>query len=662
MSAKKNVDSLDGRELALLAYVSRYGVEGIFDIGGLQKDYPFAKHLFAAGYEEWEEAFKSLERSGFISIDDASLKTYRLSVGLRSQDVWRVAYAKLIDIDRSLVRDRMLKLIDDIPLHDFIELEQFRRDQNFNDPFLNAFADDQRVGRRDWWSKVCTLAHLYDNVERHQTIAELVSHFIEGVGVSLAAKPDATGFYRKVDTVWKEEDYVVLKASVDHITPWKDNMAIQIILVRWPDISIQRRDRIKGDSLRALLEDATIAHMLLPVGQPDKQDEEMLESTQLIIFTAEDTKDIFTKRRPADRFRELLRQRMDIELLSPYQTTGFVPGTMFYGRNYELRIITAKSETNFAIYGGRQSGKTSVMKQIERVYQTENERPAFFIDCELVCCREDFLAILCNSLGIDPVKSYSELLVAKKNVNPESVLLVDEVDHLFATCDPKEVIGLLRNLNEEHGIRCILAGTTELYKQFRDITSPMYNFADPLLLGPFTLKEAIELARDPMRSLGVFYDKGDSTVKQLINLCGRFPNLIQKMCHELVKKVKACESKTITADMLNEIFEGGAFGEYVIQQFHHNFNIYQKLIVYSVLMVRSMPLKVIVNKVQQYYDLSMTRVEDLLDELVLLFVLEKSEDNYKWAYEQYPHILRRRIRDVDFRIKQAVREINKIEG
>jgi len=646
---------LDGRKLALLTYVSRYGSEQVFSAGSLHRDFPFIKHLFSGDSRDLEEILERLKEGAYLVTQDDRLKTYTRSARLERGAIWPTVYKRLIDTDRSFVRDRTPLILRDIRLSDCLELEKSCGDGNLTDPFLSAFSGDLRVGQAGWWKRVCTLANLYDGVEQHDTISRLSFEFMETTKLELATKIDKDVFLQEIDQIWQETGIVELSAVVDNITPWKSFAPIQLMLVQWRDISFEKRDEIRSKALKALLENATIAHMILPVGDPNERDEETLRSTQLVIFTPEDTKEIFIDKRPGIRFREMLRERMDIELLSPYQITSFVPETMFFGREYQIRLIASHPGTNYAVYGGRRSGKSSLLRHLQRFYQ--EKRSLVFIDCELVSCEGDFLSLLCQSLKMETAGSYSEFLATEKHIEPDTLLLIDEVDHALSACDPQRIIGMLRYLNEQFSARCILSGATDLYKQFRDIKTPMYNFADPLLLGPFTELEAIALAKEPMLSLDVAYEKGNSTIKQLINLCGRFPNLIQSLCHDLVIELKRQQVRVIKSDMLNEVFEGDAFGYYFEQHFHHNFNPYQKLIVYCALMVTSMPLKTIVEKVQEHYKLSMNKIEDLLEELVMLFVFEKTATTYKWIYEGFPKLLRRRIKNPEFRIKQIIDEI-----
>jgi hypothetical protein len=659
MNTDKEIMNLDGRQLAFWAYLRYYGEEKVIHVHDIHRNFPFTKHLFSSDPDDLEDIFKVLTKKSLLIPDERPLTYKRVSEN-NPHEIESVIHNHLINSDHGYVKDKTYDIMKNIWLHEFLELEKFISNKNFIDPFLSYFSEDLRLGRQGWWQAACHLAHLYDQVAEDR-ISDLFLKFVEVAAFELPRINDRDTFSREIDEKWEKDEIIVLKAEVNNVTPYRAQMNIQFILTQWRDISLDRRDEIRGHALKSLLHDATLANIVLPVGNPNDRDEETLRSTHLAIITPEDSKDIFINKNPIDRFRELLRNRMDIEILSPYQITGFVPEVMFFGREYQIKLIAAHPQTNYAIFGGRQSGKTSLMKQLERL--SKEQQSVAFINSETVSCEEDFFHLLSNALQIKAARSYSEFEDVAKSIEHGTLLLIDEIDRVLETCDPKRILRVLRHLNGQYGFRCILAGTTELYKQYRDIKSPMYNFADPLRLGPFTELEAMELAREPMLSLGVIYEGGDSTIKRLINLCGRFPNLIQLMCHELIKEVKRQGIRIITSEMLHKIFHSNAFEDQVYQQFLLNFNSSQKLIVYTGLMVKSMSLIMITKRVQQYYDLSMSRIEGLLDELVMFFILEKSGNSYRWAYNQFPTILKRRIMDLDFRIKQTIKEILKeIEG
>lgn len=657
MITTDKIEHLDDKLLALWTYIRNYGKDEAIHGRGIHKKYPFIKHLFSPAPDDLEDLFNLLVKKKFLNIQDKTHATYRRMIEENPHKTRSIVSTRLVDTSRGFVRKKMNEIIKNIRLHDLLELGKSLSGSNFKDPFLQSFSEDLRLGRQGWWEIVCNLANLYESVEQKHIISKLLFEFAKTSDLKLTM--DKVALSQKVDKIWKENGIVEVEAIVNDITPWKVEMPIEIIFVQWQNISLARRDQIKSQALKSLLNNAIIAHIIIPVGNPDERDEHTLRSTQLAIFTPEESKNIFIDNNPKNLFGELLRSKMDIEILSPYQVTYSVPEAMFFGRDEHLRLIAAHPETNYAIYGSRRSGKTSLMGQIKRLYENEY-KPIAFINGETISCEELFFATLCNALNIKSVRSYADFEDAAKAIKPDTLLLIDEIDRALETCDPVQILGILRHLSGQYRVRCIFAGTTVLYKQYHDIKSPMFNFADPLLLGPFTEREAMDLAREPMLNLGVMYENGDSTIKQLVNLCGCFPNLIQLMCHELIREVKRRKTdRIITSKMLKSVFEGNAFGDRVYQQFHHNFNSYQKLIVYTSLMVKSMSLKSITERVQEHYKLSISRIEGLLDELTLLFVFEKTGTTYKWQYEGFPAILKKQVGNTDFRIEQTIMEIKK---
>lgn len=657
MTMIDKIKGLHGQQLALWSYVRRYNEDEAIHSQGLLKKYPFAKYLFSHDPKDLDDILKVMTQKNLLLIENKAYNTFKRLPEEKPSEVETHIFKNQIDTDHSFFRDKILTVIENIHLHDFLELKRLLENRNYHDPFLYYFSEDLRLGREGWWEEACNLAIIYENLEHSNNISEMLKKFAELADFLLPK--DKVNYFQESEKSWKEKGFLQVRAIVNYITPWKKEMPIQITFVSYQDISITKRDQIKNRALMSLLYNATLADIIIPIGIHNSREEDILGSTQLPIFTPEDSKNIFINNNPSDLFGKLLRSKMDIEILSPYQVTYSVPEVMFFGRDEHLRLIAAHPETNYAIYGSRKSGKTSVMNHLQRLYK--EQQPVAFINAEMVSCEDDFFVSLCNALNIKAARSYADFEDAAKGIEPGTLLFIDEIDRALKTCDPDRILGILRHLSGQYGVRCIFAGTNELYKQYHDIKSPMYNFADPLPLGPLTKLEASGLAKGPMLSLGVVYEKGDSTIKQLVNYCGCFPNLVQLMCHELVKEVKRRGTdRVITHEMLKKVFEGNAFGDSVYQQFHHNFNPDQKLIVYTSLMVKSMSLKSITERVQEYYRLPISRIEALLDELVLLFIFDKSGTTYEWIYEKFPAILKRQIGDINFMIKQTIMEITEV--
>src|SRR5512140_1968973 len=90
-------------------------------------------------------------------------------------------------------------------------------------------------------------------------------------------------------------------------------------------------------------------------------------------------------RDPARRLVEVILDQVDLTVVSPYVTSGPVPENMFFGREHELKtIMRTVRNTNFAIVGGLQIGKTSVLSRVYRLLEEAPEFQPFYLDCQAV--------------------------------------------------------------------------------------------------------------------------------------------------------------------------------------------------------------------------------------------------------------------------------------
>jgi hypothetical protein len=646
----EDIDTLDGRYLAFLYYVGRCSGIGPFIWRDVVDRFPFATRLF--GDDTIGDLFSWCTRRGFLDVvSQGPVARYSVRTRLDPDLLYRAVQKRLVMVPHSYARDKFAQIVADLSLEDFLLLNARINDQENADCLLSDFACDLRIGESGWWRRTCKFAHLYAEVANKATpLSELLFSFAHLTDMDIPGSREYIG--GRLNKAWQNDEIAYLKVGIDSITPWT-SLSVQVFLVRWSHFTIDDRNRLRAAALDALLKEATVAHLVIPIGLRAEISDEILRSTHLIVLTPKDTKNIVVDQRPREKFRETMRSRMDIELLSPYQVTGFVSGPMFHGRQHEIRLICAHQRTNYAIYGARQSGKTSLMKALEALWKQD----AVFINCDAISTEKDFIRHLCPFLGVKQVTTFEDLLSLGADVRHKGRLLVDEVDHLLKFMDVSRLVAILRTLNEEHDFQCIMAGGRRLYEASRDNNSPMYNFADPLPLGPFTELEATELAREPMRSLFVNYEEGESTIRQLTNLCGRLPNLIQLMCQELVRKVKLLEAKVITPSMLEEVYHSAAFEDYVTRQFDVCFDPTQRLVICAALLAKEMPIQAIVERVQKYHRLHYSEIKKALDDLVFMYVLSRERDVYRWVYDKYPAILQRCFRNPDFRISQIIMEI-----
>ena len=87
----------------------------------------------------------------------------------------------------------------------------------------------------------------------------------------------------------------------------------------------------------------------------------------LVLIGAEEQKNVLHSRRPTGELLDIISAQVPISYLSPYETRAPVTGSRFFGREHEISRILANPDTNHAILGIRRIGKTSLLRETERI-------------------------------------------------------------------------------------------------------------------------------------------------------------------------------------------------------------------------------------------------------------------------------------------------------
>ena len=246
--------------------------------------------------------------------------------------------------------------------------------------------------------------------------------------------------------------------------------------------------------------------------------------------------------------------------LEPYTTTAseFVP-EMFYGREQERQSIIDPMGSCL-IYGGRQLGKTVLLRYVQRDFNALNqEYRAGFLDIKQVGAEKPLDEIwsciiskleemnifdakqrnLSNSKTLQQIKSWLEL-----NNQRHILLLLDEADN-FLEADSKEGFPRcdeLRRLMLETNRRfkVVFAGLHNVLRTTKQVNHPLAHFGTPICIGPLLnngeMREARALIERPFASVGYRFESPD-LVTRILSQTNYYPSLIQLYCQQLLKHV-----------------------------------------------------------------------------------------------------------------------------
>ena len=267
---------------------------------------------------------------------------------------------------------------------------------------------------------------------------------------------------------------------------------------------------------------------------------------------------------------------LPLTYVQPYVTSaGLVPPEMFYGRESEIEEIAAPNGSCF-IYGGRQLGKTALLRAVEKRYHRPvDDIYAVWIDLKREGVGYDRVyehgvagvwstiwRALKNAVEVpidvmDPnpntpnirrrIEDFVRFLEGyfKQESGRRLLLLLDEADK-FLEVDAQQVQGRLgteyresarlKGLMDatERSIKVVFAGLHNVLRTAESSNHPLGHFGTPIQIRPLW-RDARALILEPLTAAG--YRLDDNLVVRVLARTNYYPHLIQLYGSDLVKSM-----------------------------------------------------------------------------------------------------------------------------
>lgn len=266
------------------------------------------------------------------------------------------------------------------------------------------------------------------------------------------------------------------------------------------------------------------------------------------------------------KLRAWMHAALPFTHLEPYDATaGVVPPEMFYGRGTELDAVCGLNGRCF-IYGGRQLGKTALLKRAEQTFHApERGQFARWIDlraegigvsrsaAEVWTALHDKLRDV-QVLGLKSsaptpgkkqgvealVRAIREFLDA--DGDRRILLLLDEADRFFeldGRNDFEETRKLKQLMDETaRRFKVVFAGLHNVLRMTERPNHPLAHFGAPIEIGPLRegdeAREAVDLICGPMRAAGFEFESRQLMLRILAQT-NYYPSLIQLYCSQLLR-------------------------------------------------------------------------------------------------------------------------------
>lgn len=321
---------------------------------------------------------------------------------------------------------------------------------------------------------------------------------------------------------------------------------------------------------------------------------------------------------PEPGWRRTQRVTLPFTTLNPYTpfAGGEVPPEVFVGREMERRSITDPTGSMF-VYGGRQLGKSALLRRVEREFATAMEGPAGAAegDGRVAIYFDLNSASIGGAVPPDGLWPALAPRLAAAGVLPQGtkgpwtadtvigaisdwldgdssrrlLLLLDEADN-FLTADSRGVgspgVGSFPTLLRLKGLmerssrrfKPVFAGLHQV-QRFHDLpNTPVAHGGQDILVGPLKPVDARELVQDPLHALGFAFETPE-TMWRLLLFTNYQASLIQMVCQGLVDHLKATElpdgggRAVITNRHVDDVYAIRKVREGIAQRFRWTINL-----------------------------------------------------------------------------------------
>ncbi|MFC1922550.1 AAA family ATPase [Chloroflexota bacterium] len=316
----------------------------------------------------------------------------------------------------------------------------------------------------------------------------------------------------------------------------------------------------------------------------------------LVLIGAEEQKNVLHSRRPSGEMLDMISSQVPISYLSPYETRAPVTGSRFFGREHEVSRVLANPDTNHAILGIRRIGKTSLLRETERILiEREAAARVVYLECSDLLSTDDYIREVVRKLN---PRELPRLELQKyvfffpnflermsKQLKSKIIFLLDEVDNLvIMQRGDWELFRMLRASSNKGACQYIIAGFREAMREQYMLDSPFYNFTQEIRLSEFTRQQARSLIVTPMENLRVRFRNEEEVISRIYEETAGHPNLIQYYCLILLRQLDQTGGREISPKSLIDVYSDEGFTSHLLTSFMQNTENREKALIYALMM------------------------------------------------------------------------------
>ena len=398
------------------------------------------------------------------------------------------------------------------------------------------------------------------------------------------------------------------------------------IFCLWEEARPGRITRLSGiESVASGNQGAVIVLYLNALTEAERQDIRRESWARgLTISIVDEVLLAYLARFSGDRLRAFVEVSLPFTAANPYnpETAGWgarVAPEMFYGREQLARDLETRDGTSL-VFGGRQLGKTALLRHVERRFSDpELRRFAWFIDlkdrgyvpdAEQPKDPRDVLELLYDRFRQDNIladntgergqeQARQDVLKAFEVDRELQVLAMFDESDTFLQSDwtsGSQVVESLRALMDDTGnrLKVVFAGLHSVQRFANRPNNPFPNLGfnpnSPRRggIGPLRDPDARSLVEQPFSLLGFRFKP--LVVDKILSYTNRHPSLLQFFCHELIQSYRRSNPDesppfTIRIDDVDRVYRTPSIQEGIKRRFEETFKLEPRYHVIALTMI-----------------------------------------------------------------------------
>jgi len=279
--------------------------------------------------------------------------------------------------------------------------------------------------------------------------------------------------------------------------------------------------------------------------------------------------------------------------ISPFHYLGPCSPNTFVGRNRIIKEILYGPVNAHAIYGGRHTGKSSLLLKIKDEILTKKSLACKYLPLYIDCTQ----FTTHNDLELEIIRKTSPNLFHRKSkqlfnfqqslqrsaaINEKNILiLLDQYDNLINSDNKynytnESFFNSIISIVNEGSIKLVICGFKELYQMLNNKEHPARNMMIPITLEMLTLKEVSQLVLAQFSKCQYKVANAQHFIKNLYEMTNGYPSFVNLICKELF--YSCTDEKIIHNKLLFDIVQHDNILKYIENIFLQNTDSLDRLI------------------------------------------------------------------------------------